>query len=91
MVSEIYPLELQLYKTYTSGTVAAFLDWHLSMFNNIVSTKIYYKRDVFDFDFVNCFARAFSYVADFNTYNKLLTRKVFKQSHRYHKLRKTFF
>ena len=36
------------------------------------------------------FARASSYVADFNTRNKLLTQKLFKQGYRYHKLRKTF-
>ena len=29
-------------------------------------------------------------VADFNTYNKLLTQKLLKQGYRYHKLRKTF-
>ena len=36
------------------------------------------------------FARASSYVADFNTRNKVLTQKLFKQGYRYHKLRKTF-
>ena len=36
------------------------------------------------------FARAYSYVADFNTRNKLLTQKLLKQGYRYHKLRKTF-
>ena len=36
------------------------------------------------------FARASSYVADFNTHNKLLTQKLLKQDYRYHKLRKTF-
>ena len=33
---------------------------------------------------------ASSYVADFNTRNKLLTQKLLKQGYRYHKLRKTF-
>ena len=37
------------------------------------------------------FASASSYVADFNTRNKLLTQKLLKQGYRYHKLRKTFF
>ena len=37
-----------------------------------------------------CFARPSSYVADFNTHNKLLTQKLLKQGYRYHKLRKTF-
>ena len=36
------------------------------------------------------FARASSYVADFNTRNKLLTQKLLIQGYRYHKLRKTF-
>ena len=37
-----------------------------------------------------CFARASSYVADFNSCNKLLTQKLLKQGYPYHKLRKTF-
>ena len=36
------------------------------------------------------FARASSYVTDFNTRNKLLTQKLLKQGYRYHKLCKTF-
>ena len=36
------------------------------------------------------FARASSYVADFNTRNKLLTQKFLKQGYGYNKLRKTF-
>ena len=36
------------------------------------------------------FARASSFVADFNTRNKLLTQKLLKQGYQYHKLRKTF-
>ena len=36
------------------------------------------------------FARASSYVADFNTHNKLLTQNFLKQGYRYHKLSKTF-
>ena len=39
MVSQIYPLELQLNKANTSDTEAAFLDLHLSISNDIV--KIY--------------------------------------------------
>ena len=38
-----------------------------------------------------CFARASSYITDFNTRNKLLTQKLLKQGYRYHKLRKTFY
>ena len=41
MVSQIYPSELQLNKANTSDTEAAFLDLHLSISNDIVSTKIY--------------------------------------------------
>ena len=36
------------------------------------------------------FARASSYIADFNTRNKLSTQKLLKQGYRYHILRKTF-
>ena len=36
------------------------------------------------------FARASSYVADFNTRKKLLTQKLLKQGYLYHKLRGTF-
>ena len=36
------------------------------------------------------FARASSYVTDFNTRNKLLTQKLIKQGYWYHKLCKTF-
>ena len=51
MVSQIYPSELKLNKANASDTEAAFLDVHLSISNDIVSTKIYDKRDDFDFDF----------------------------------------
>ena len=53
MVSQIYPSELQLNKANTSDTEAASLDLHLSISNDIVSTKIYDKRDDFDFEMVN--------------------------------------
>ena len=39
---------------------------------------------------LNRFARASSYVTDFNTRNKLLTQNLLKQCYRYHKLCKTF-
>ena len=112
MVSQIYPSELQFNKANTSDTKAAFLDLHLVISNDIVSTKIYDKRDGFDFEIVNFsfldgdvprstsygvyisqlirFARASSYVADFNTRNKLLTQKLLKQGYGYHKIRKYF-
>ena len=53
MVSQIYPSELQLNKANASDTEATFLDLHLSISNDIVSTKIVDKRDDFDFEIVN--------------------------------------
>ena len=53
MVSQICPSGLQLNKDNTSDTGAAFLNLHLSISYDIVSTKIYDKRDDFDFEFVN--------------------------------------
>ena len=53
MVNQIYPPELQLKKANTSNTEAPFLDLHLSISNGFVSSKIYDKRDDFDFDIVN--------------------------------------
>ena len=92
MVCQIYPSELQLNKSNTSHTKAAYLDLHLSISYDIVPTKFYDKRDDFDFSIVNFpfldgdtsygvyisqlirFARASSYVTDYNTCNKLLTQ-----------------
>ena len=48
MVSQIYPSELQHNNANTSDTEAAFIDSHLSISNDSVSTKIYDKRDDFD-------------------------------------------
>ena len=45
MVSQIYPSELHLNKANASDTEAAFSDLHLSISNDIVSTKIDDKRD----------------------------------------------
>ena len=53
MVNRIYPPELQLNKANTSDTEAPFLDLHLSISNGIVSSKVFDKRDDFDFDIVN--------------------------------------
>ena len=53
MVHQIYPPELQLNKANISDTEAPFLDLHLSVSNGFVSSKIYDKRDDFDFDIVN--------------------------------------
>ena len=51
-VSQLYPSELKLNKANTSDTEAAFLDLHLSISNDIVSTKIYdliLKLSIFHF------------------------------------------
>ena len=101
MVHRIYPAELQLNKTNTSDTEAAFLDFNLSNDSDAVSTKTYDKWD--DFDIVKipfldgvyifqliCFARASWHVNDFNNCNRFLTAKLLKQGYRYHKLRKAF-
>ena len=94
------------------GVSHLVLNLHLSISNDIVSTKIHDKRDEFDFEIVNFplldgdvprstsyvvyisqlirFARASSYITDFNTHHKLLTQKLLKQGYRYHKLLKTF-
>ena len=53
MVNQIHPSELQLNKANISDTEAPFLDLHLSVANGFVSSKIYDKRDDFDFDIVN--------------------------------------
>ena len=50
-VNQIYPLQLN--KANISDTEAPFLDLHLSVANGFVSSKIYDKRDDFDFDIVN--------------------------------------
>ena len=46
IVSQIYPSELQL-------NIANAPDLHLSISNDIVSTKMYDERDDFDFEIVN--------------------------------------
>ena len=53
MVRQIYRSKLQLNKANTSDTEAIFLDLHLSVSNDIVYTKIYDKRDDFEFVIVN--------------------------------------
>ena len=52
-VSQIDPSKLQLKKANNSDTEATCLDLHLSISNDIVSTKIYDKRDDFDFEIDN--------------------------------------
>ena len=53
MINRFYPPELQLNKANISDTEAPFLDLHLSVSNIFVSSKIYDKREDFDFDIIN--------------------------------------
>ena len=53
IVGQIYSTELQLNKANSSDTEAQFLDLNLSITNGIVSSKIYDKRDDFNFEIVN--------------------------------------
>ena len=53
MVGQIYPTELQLKKANSSDTEAPFLDLNLSITKCIASSKIYDKRDDFNFEIVN--------------------------------------
>ena len=51
IVAQIHPNEFQLNKAYSFDTEALFLD--LSITNDIVTSKIYDKRDYFNFETVN--------------------------------------
>ena len=53
VVGRVCPSELQLNKANTSDTETAFLDLQLSIFNDIVSTKVCDERDDFDFEIVS--------------------------------------
>ena len=53
MMDRIYPTELQFNKANSSDTEASFLNLNLCISNGTISTKIYDKRDDFDFDIVN--------------------------------------
>ena len=75
MVDQIYPSEIQLNKTNTSDTKAAFLDLHSSISNDIVSTKIYDKRDDFDFEIVN-FPFLDSYVPRSTSYGVYISKLI---------------
>ena len=72
MVNCIYPPELQLNKANTADTKSPFLDLHLSISNGFVSSKIYDKRDGFDFDIVNF---PFWFKLLFHLYNTNTTTK----------------
>ena len=53
MVGQIYPTELQFNKANSSDTVAPVLNLNLSITNGIAFSKIYDKRDDFNFEVVN--------------------------------------
>ena len=53
MVNQLYQSELQLNQTNSSDTEVPFLDLHLTISDGFISSKIYDKRDDFDFDIVN--------------------------------------
>ena len=53
MVGQIYPTELQLNKANSSDAEAPLLNLNLSITNGIAYSKIYDKRDDFNFEIVN--------------------------------------
>ena len=53
MVGHIYPTELQLNKANYSDTEAPFSDLNLLITNGIVSSKLFDKRDDYNFEIVN--------------------------------------
>ena len=53
LLNIVYPTELQLNKANSSDTESRFLDLNLSKTNDIVSSKIYDKRDDFNFEIVD--------------------------------------
>ena len=52
-ISEIYPSELQLNVANKNSSEADYLDLNIKITNGIVRTKIYDKRDDYNFDIVN--------------------------------------
>ena len=55
MVNRIYPSELQLNKVNVSDAGASCLNLHLCISDGFMKTKIYDKRDDFDFDILLIF------------------------------------
>ena len=72
MESQINPSELQLNNANTAESRAAFLDFLDDDVPRSTSYGVYISQ-------LNRFARASSYITDFNTHNKLLTQKLLKQ------------
>jgi len=53
IMDEMYPKQLELIPDENDGTSAPFLDLKLTIQNNVIITKIFDKRDAFDFPIVN--------------------------------------
>ena len=53
MHKSIYPPQLTLIKANSDDSEAAFLDLNLTIIDGVISTKIYDKRDDYNFDIVN--------------------------------------
>ena len=105
MVGQIYPTELQLNKANACDTEVPFLDLNLSITNGIVSSKIYDKRDNFNFEIVNSLflngdvPRSPSYglyVSQLIRFARVCSNvedfknRLLRQDYRYHKIRKAF-
>ena len=88
MVDRIYPTEFQLNRANSSDTEAPFLDLNLCISNGTVSTKIYDKRDDFDFDIVN-FPSLDGDVPRRTSYGVYISQ-LLRQGYRYFKLPKAF-
>jgi hypothetical protein len=73
IVSNIYPNELQLNETNSWNFSSSFLDLHITVNNNTIHTKIYAKRDDFDFGKVN-FPHLDGHAASYWVYVFLLAR-----------------
>ena len=65
------------------------LDLHIKQFKVLDGVPRSTSYEVYISQLIR-FARASSYITDFNTRNKLLIQKLLEQGYRYHKLRKTF-
>ena len=52
-IADIYPKELKLNKSNNNDNETAFLDLYLQIKNKHISTKIYDKRDDFNFEIIN--------------------------------------
>jgi len=53
MIHKIYPKELQLIKANVSDTHVSFLDLDIHILDGIIITKIYDKRDDYNFEIIN--------------------------------------